>query len=72
MLVLQTGSKHDSQLRGGAFMLDLDFSTLPEETVTLDAAMEWVDQAHNHVESTFEACITQKARALFKEVSRDE
>ena len=50
-----------------AFMLDLDFAILQASKSTLDAAMDWIEQAHDHVERTFEACITDKSRVLFKE-----
>ena len=52
-----------------ALMLDLDFGTLDARSMTLDAVMDWVRQAHDEVENAFEACITPQARALFKEVA---
>lgn len=66
MLVLQSGSMRDEHTEGTAFMLDLDFFTLQADKLTLDSAMEWVENAHDEVERTFEACVTDKARKLFK------
>jgi uncharacterized protein (TIGR04255 family) len=65
LLILQTGSVQQEAGTETAFMLDLDFITL--QAVTLDAAMDWVEQAHDHVERTFETCITDNTRKLFKE-----
>jgi uncharacterized protein (TIGR04255 family) len=72
LLILQSalGVPEESESAKSALMLDLDFVTLDATSVTLDAAMEWVGQAHDEVENTFEACITPKARALFKEVAQ--
>ena len=68
LLVLQSGLMRQKGQEGTAFLLDLDFVTLQPNTVTLNSTMEWVDQAHIKVERTFEACVMDKARALFKEV----
>ncbi len=67
MLVLQSGTVRDEHRGGTVFMLDLDFFTLQADKLTLDSAMEWVENAHGQVERTFEACVTDKARALFKQ-----
>ncbi len=67
LLILQTGSMQQEERAETAFMLDLDFVTLQADKVALDAAMDWVEQAHDHVERTFEACITDNTRELFKE-----
>lgn len=72
VLVLQSGSVPREEQAGVALMLDLDFVTRQAETVTLDSAMAWVERAHDELESAFEACITDKARELLKEVRRDE
>lgn len=68
LLILHAGSIHDEQQRL-AFLLDLDFGTLQGETVTLDQAIDWLEQAHTEIEQVFEACITDKARVLFEEVT---
>ena len=67
---------HSSSVRGEgkqnvAFLLDLDFITLDAGLVKLDSAMEWAERAHDEVEKTFEACITDEARKLLGEVGRE-
>lgn len=67
---------HSSSVRGEgqqnvAFLLDLDFITLDAGLVKLDSAMEWAEKAHDEVEKTFEACITDEARKLLGEVGRE-
>ena len=68
VLALQSGSLAELNQESQAFLLDLDFYTVPLSRRTVDEAMAWVDQAHEQVESVFEACITDEARELFGEV----
>lgn len=72
LLILQSamGVPEESESARAALMLDLDFVSFDATSISLDAAVEWVGQAHDKVENTFEACITPKARALFKEVAQ--
>ena len=72
ILVIQSGSINEPQSVGVAFMLDLEFSTLRPEAVSLGATMDWIEKAHEEVEATFEACVTAKTKALFNEVSGHE
>jgi len=53
-----------------AMILSLDYVLLKPKEVALDEAFKWVDIAHSHIEDVFEACITQKLRDLFKEVTK--
>lgn len=71
LLILHSSSVRDEGQQNVAFLLDLDFITLQAELVKLDSAMVWVEQAHDEVEKTFEACITDEARRLLGEVGRD-
>ncbi len=71
LLVLQSSSVREEGQRNVAFLLDLDFITLQPELAKLDSAMEWVERAHDEVEKTFEACITDEARQLLGEVGHD-
>lgn len=48
-------------------VLSLDYFLLKPKEIALDGAFEWVETAHQHIEDSFEACITQKMRHLFKE-----
>jgi uncharacterized protein (TIGR04255 family) len=72
MLVLQSGSATGSSQSKLMFILDFDFFTLRAETITLDSAIDWVEQAHNQIEAAFETCITDKTRVLFKEINHVE
>lgn len=68
VLTLQSGSVLDSPLPGkSVFLLDLDFAVLDPELVAIHEAIPWVDQAHDAVETAFEACITEATRSLFQE-----
>lgn len=69
LLALQSGSIQQPQQKELAFLLDLDFSTLRAESVALDSALIWIEQAHDRIEQAFEASITDNTRELFKEVS---
>lgn len=71
LLALQSGSIHEEGQRDVAFLLDLAFLALQPELVRLDSAMEWVERAHEEIESTFESCITPNTRRLFKEGEHD-
>jgi len=52
-----------------AIMLDLDYFLARPGEVPQDNVFEWVDVAHNHVEEAFEACITDRLRQMFVEVT---
>lgn len=64
LLALQSRSIYEEGQKGIAFLLDLDFVTLQPELVELNSAMGWVEEAHERIESTFEACITSTTREL--------
>lgn len=50
-----------------AFLLDIDYSTAVAESIRPAEALEWVDEAHQHVEDVFEGCISDALRTLFEE-----
>jgi len=52
-----------------AVMLDLDYFLAQPGQVALDNVFEWVEVAHGHVEKAFEACITERLRGMFEEVT---
>ncbi|MCK4722926.1 MAG: TIGR04255 family protein, partial [Dehalococcoidia bacterium] len=52
-----------------AVILDLDYFLANPGEVALEGVFEWVDAAHNRVEDAFEACITERLRQMFKEVT---
>lgn len=49
---------------GSAFLLDL-YDTVPERE--FDAVARRIDEAHDHIERTFEAILTDETRTLFEE-----
>jgi uncharacterized protein (TIGR04255 family) len=49
-------------------LLDLDYYLTQPGKVELSAGLSWVRTAHERVESMFEACITDKTRAMFEEI----
>jgi len=50
-------------------MLDLDYFLAQPGRVSPDRVFEWVEVAHSHVEEVFEACITDRLRQMFQEVT---
>lgn len=50
-----------------AFMLDIDYYLSRPGAVEISHALEWVEKAHTQIEETFEGCISDSLRALFKE-----
>lgn len=68
MMVMQSGLMKHEEPNKIVFLLDLDFITLDIREIKIENAADWLERAHDAVEKTFEACITGKSRALFKEV----
>lgn len=52
-----------------AVMLDVDYFLAQPGQVSLNHLFEWLEIAHNHVEEVFEACITDRLRQMFEEVT---
>jgi len=52
-----------------AVILDLDYFLAKPGEVALEGVFEWVDAAHDRVEDAFEACITDRLRQMFEEVT---
>jgi len=50
--------------------LDTQYTLYHTDEVGLDKSkvLDWLDQAHKDVNRAFEACLTNKLRALFMEV----
>jgi len=65
-LLLTLGSI-DSPDEVSSVLLDLDFILIAPESILVEGAAEWLEEAHNNIEYVFEACITDKCRNLFKE-----
>jgi uncharacterized protein (TIGR04255 family) len=49
------------------FASDIDYVLLKSSIIELDHGLKWVEEAHQNVEAMFEACISDKTRALFGE-----
>ena len=49
--------------------LDLDYYLVKPNTVTLDNAMDWLQEAHDQLEEVFEGCLKEAVRAKFDEES---
>lgn len=52
-----------------AVALDLDYSLVKPGEVALDNVFEWLSVAHDRIEDAFEACITDRLRQIFGEVT---
>lgn len=64
---LEAGSAPPSE-EGAAFILDLRFTALDPASLGLeDALVAWIDRAHDIIEETFEASITDHVRSIFQE-----
>ncbi|RXE56440.1 hypothetical protein ABH15_10200 [Methanoculleus taiwanensis] len=48
-----------------AFLLNIDYYLTEEGEIAPDDVMMWIGQAHERVETIFEACITDRLRSLF-------
>lgn len=66
ILILQSGSIHEHD-NNVTFLLDLDFITQQDHKIELANAIKWIEKAHEIIEISFEACITDEARKLFNE-----
>jgi len=70
---LEAGSAPSQGTGRVAFVLDLRFQAIsPKELGLDDGLLEWVDGAHEIIEETFEASITDQARSLFEELIHDQ
>lgn len=68
LMVMQSGLIKHEEPNKVVFLLDLDFIILDVRKIKLENATDWLEKAHDAVEKTFEVCITDKSRALFKEM----
>lgn len=67
-LLLTLATAPDAVANTSAFILDFDFVTTAAAELTDRTARDWVDTAHSHIETVFEACLTDRLRNLFEEV----
>jgi uncharacterized protein (TIGR04255 family) len=52
----------------GAFLLKLDYYPAKPNAIPVTDAVEWLEKAHENIVTTFEGCITNPLREIFKEV----
>jgi uncharacterized protein (TIGR04255 family) len=50
-----------------AYVLDIDYALMKPQEVELKRGLDWAQEAHGRIEAMFEACLTDKTRALFGE-----
>lgn len=50
-----------------SILLDLDYALVIPEYVKLNEISDWLEKAHERIESTFESCITENTRKIFGE-----
>jgi uncharacterized protein (TIGR04255 family) len=48
------------------YILDIDYFLAQPNLISPDQAMEWVDQAHNHIKEIFEGCITDRLKDCWR------
>jgi uncharacterized protein (TIGR04255 family) len=53
-----------------AIMLDLDYFLAQPGGVSKEQVFQWIEVAHSRVEEVFEACITDRLRQMFEEVTK--
>lgn len=49
------------------FILDLDYFLDKPNAVPVTQSLEWMEEAHQHIEEIFEGCINDRLRVIFKE-----
>jgi uncharacterized protein (TIGR04255 family) len=49
-----------------AFLLDLDYYLATPQAVRMTEALDWIENAHQQVESVFEGCLTESLRKIFR------
>ena len=65
VLAIQTANMPPSNPNEICFLLDLDYSALDIQKVTMENSLDWLELAHQNIENDFESCITDKTRDLF-------
>jgi len=66
-LLITMGSSNPEDPNKISIVLDLDYLLYKPESIPLNNYKEWLEQAHSAIEDTFESCITEKTRNIFKE-----
>jgi len=69
MLRLQLANAATETPNTVAVMLDLDYFLAQPGGVSKGQVFQWIEVAHSRVEQVFEACITDRLRRMFEEVT---
>ncbi len=67
-LILSLGTVISQKPNIVSLILDIDYGMIKPEYISFDKIPEWLDKAHERVETAFETCIKDKARETFEEV----
>jgi len=67
-LRLQLASAIAQKSNSVAVILDLDYLLAQPGAVSQENVLQWLEDAHDHVEEAFEACVTDRLRQMFEEV----
>lgn len=57
-----------SKTNSVALMLDLQYFLTKAQEFQINNVVDWIETAHNHIEESFEACISDNLRQIFEEV----
>jgi uncharacterized protein (TIGR04255 family) len=69
VLRLELAAEATENPKTNASRLDLDYFSSRPGSVTLSNVGQWLKTAHERIEDAFEACVTEKLRALFDEAN---
>ena len=64
-LKIELASRYSEQEDQASIILDLDYILMQPASIDLDDLLAWVNEAHQHIGETFEACITNSLREKF-------
>jgi uncharacterized protein (TIGR04255 family) len=64
-LAIQTANLPPTESNAINFLLDMDYSALDIQKVSMESSLNWLEMAHQNIENDFESCITDKTRDLF-------
>ena len=65
-LTLQIATAPQPAGENAQIILDLDYFLAQPDSIELNETTEWIEKAHANLESVFEGCLKDSARALFR------
>lgn len=66
-LKIVISGKETNEVEPFSLNLDLEYFLLKSGSLTIESVFDWVNEAHNSIEASFEGCITDKLREMFEE-----